>query len=657
MKYLFITFLYLISIPFNSFSQGKDRVIVDLKGQKWVTENKADKGVISLSAIPDVLTLLLPDEDFANYSIHIGPDSSKFTIGLNCTDDDCVKILLSDIRDKKIELRFVEGYLVGIGGRSIEKRKLPLVKGNLNLVILNKKTSEAAVVIAKKDDALENICDPKQQIDNQEEIEVQSALQRFHFLCYSLRQNPNDTCCATTILSPFDYRFLRPCLDNSGQAVTHKYRMVVDMSATVTPHGSPFTLLKMKKTKNYEYYKVKKALQPKAWREIVLTIIGKKDSVYKVSVTSGQNFMEYEKDFFEGLQALGTPKDLATTDSTVKTPTDPANAVPKEDKDKAAELKQKMTDLGNDLTTFNSTVYTYAGYSEDIYRAQLRCLQENMVMIFGFSKIPESGMDLGNELAGVVTKLDIEQYHRAFCIIIQSLKAKYEQAINLKNQYYVLSDVIRVPNEDEINIGIKTDKGTEILKERKFMVSGGFKIDFSTGFFHSGISASDFIVSPEAFRFKETRDTILPTGQDSVMYTGAIRDTSISVIQKNEKLSFGTGIYIHFYPRTGGAVNLGGAAGLILDNNGQVQFLLGGSLMFSAGKNRIALVGGYARGKEKRLSAENQKYYRVGGTNVFNSQNDLPKSFTGTNPTTFDKWKSSWFIGVTFNFASVPVGK
>jgi hypothetical protein len=141
------------------------------------------------------------------------------------------------------------------------------------------------------------------------------------------------------------------------------------------------------------------------------------------------------------------------------------------------------------------------------------------------------------------------------------------------------------------------------------------------------------------------------------MYNGGIRDTSISVIRKNEKLSFGTGIYLHFYPRTGCAINAGGAAGLILDNNGQVQFLLCLSLMFNAGKNRIALVGGYARGKEKRLSAENEIYYRTENQTYFNSRNDLPKSFTGTNPAAFDKWKSSWFFGVTFNFASLPSAK
>ncbi|MFT3677794.1 MAG: hypothetical protein QM781_18015 [Chitinophagaceae bacterium] len=665
-QFLVVAFL---AAALNSFGQNNQSITVDLSGKTWLSEFKADKG-IALSKLPSSITLVLPDTNFQGYKFRIGTDtfSKRFYVGLSCSGDTCINVQLNDIKDNKIVLHFTGGYLVGIGTRLLEpQRQITLEKDTLYMAIIPPVASKpgkpplpSGATEQQNTDEDKGICELT-KYPRQESLEGLSSFQMFYFLCSKVDTAKDGTHCYRTVASPFNYKFNIPCLNTRGAAVTHKYRLVYDVSDTYVPNGNPFTILKMKRKKGYEYYKVKKVMRPRAWREIVFSVIGAKDSIYKVSLTSNQNFMEYEKDFAEGLQKIATTAQkggAADTTSASGNITDSVKPIDKKPLDRARELKQQMDDLKKDLNSFNNVVFPTVDFSMESYQYELQCLKDNISRIFNIP-IPTSGKDLAKSLEDKVEVIGLTQYYQVFCAIIKQINAKYEEAINKKIRYYVVSDILRVPNEDEINISIKTKNGTDVLQERKYQVSGGFKIDFSTGFFHSGLSASDFVISSRQFRFKDTRDTILPTGADSVMYTGFIRDTSVSVIQKNKKLSFGTGIYIHFYPRTGGALNLGGAGGVIIDNNGQVQFLLGGSIMFKAGKNRVALVGGFARGKEKILSAENEQYYWRGSTSnsLLNSRHEVPQNFSGTNPATFDRWKSSWFVGLTFNFASVPAAK
>jgi len=567
-----------------------------------------------------------------------------------------VKLFLTDIKEKNIELKFSGEFLIGIGNRLLDKpKKIYLEKGKFYLKILEPKQTEIAQTPEKPSISTreKTICD-KLPDDAQEILKLEQAHALFNFLCR--RATPQDTLngCPINVQSNYNYKFLSPCLDSKGNALTSTYRLVYD----VRKMPEPFTILKLKKGKGYEYYTVKKRINPIAKRELVVTVIGEKDSTYIITSNSTQNFMEYEGDFAKALENISTAgaTPATKTDSTAKkdSTTKPA---PKDELQKARELKTKMYDLSRDLSEFNTVLFPTIDFSEDAYQRELSCLQKNIARIFNIP-IPKSGDQFADTLANQVEDIKVPyKYYQDFCTLIQEIKVKYDEAINKKVKYFVSSQEIYVPNEDEFELSIKTKNGVEILKPRTYQISGGFKIDFSTGFFHSGLSSSDFTTGSQFFRFKETRDTILASGKDSIIYTGDVRDTTLSVIRKNKRLSFGTGFYVHFYPRSGGAVNAGGSAGVILDNNGQVQFLLGGSLMFNVGKSRVAIVGGYARGREKTLSSENNQYYWNGGSTLINSKYDLPKNFSGTNPATYEKWKSSWFIGLTFNFVTVPVGK
>ena len=665
MKYFSAIILLLLLKP--AYCQENGTVTIDLSQKKWHIENSIGKNIVSLSQLPESVNILFPDNNFSAYKIQINPDTSKqkFWMGLGCNNDSCIKIMLADFTGNMITLRFTGDYLVGIGNRLLAKsKKIILEKGKLFIKIIPPAENMPSRGNEENNNQEPSICD-KTPEGTQEKLETDIIKKMYHFLCRKDTLIEKQRGCAVEVPCPFNLIFLPPCLDNTGNAITHKYRLVYDASARGSAgNAEPFTLLKVKrgrnkengfwtnigKKKTFEYYKVKDVIRPKARREMIFTIIGEKDTGYVVSMNSSQNFMEHENDFAKSLDAINPTK---TTDTVSHL--DSIQGTPPDFKAMAIVLKQKMEDLKTDLHTFNNVLFPTIDFSQEMYNSELLCLQKNIARIFEIS-IPKTGDQLSKSLEDKVVPLG-SRYFTVFCILIKEIEALYEEAISKKIRYYIVSEPLRVPNEDELTIHVKTTSGIEVLRERKFDISGGFKIDFSSGFFHSGLSATEFVVGTQLFRYKQTRDSILPSGQDSTIYTGTVGDTSITVIRQNRKLSFGTGFYVHFYPRIGGAVNLGGSAGIILDNNGQVQFLLGGSLMFNVGKNRIAIVGGYARGREKVLSTENEQYYWNGKDTYLDSRNDLPKNFTATNPATYDKWKSSWFVGLTFNFASFTVGK
>jgi len=129
----------------------------------------------------------------------------------------------------------------------------------------------------------------------------------------------------------------------------------------------------------------------------------------------------------------------------------------------------------------------------------------------------------------------------------------------------------------------------------------------------------------------------------------------MTVLHENKKLTYGTGVMAHFYTRSGTYVNGGGSIGVLV-NGSDMQWLVGGSLLFAVGKSRIAFSGGLAMGQHKVLSAENNQYLWDGKTRVFDSRYDLPAGYSGnSSPSTTDVWGKSWFAAITVNFASLTV--
>ena len=212
----------------------------------------------------------------------------------------------------------------------------------------------------------------------------------------------------------------------------------------------------------------------------------------------------------------------------------------------------------------------------------------------------------------------------------------------------------------------KTSKSSSYFFADTFMVSGGLKIDVSTGIFLNGQANNIYVLAPHPYQYKGRADTVITSsGQIDTIFTGKILDTTGYLIQKNKpKLSYSAGLLVHVYPRTGLPVNIGFATGITISNNNSspIQLMAGLSLMFKALGSRVSITGGIVYGPIKTISTVAEKYI-WNETNdpdkkLYESKHDLPSFYTGSSDIpTYDRWSHSWFVGVSYNFASTSVGK
>lgn len=653
MRFLLCFVLLLSSL----FSQGQDPSVLQLDLRDparayWYEARLLNNGVLNLPKLPGELHIILSNDEFASFRLMLDSTGKTkgSTLAFSCDDSTCTKLLLADIVNNTLVLHFSEGRLTGIGNRLLPSPiAVPITKNGVSLKLGQPGPAVAPGKAGKNNSSRETTLCDRLFTARQKTIPLDSLRKRYDFLCRRPDTTAGRRNCAPLEGSRFNYAFLPPCNDPQGNALTARYHVIYDFNKK----PEPLTYLEIKKKNGVEYYKVLKTLHPRANAELIVTVVGDKDTGYQVTTSGTQNFMEDEARFAGALEALGKPK----KDKPATNETQSQEKLEAKDSSiqKAQLYKGQLTDLQQDLITFNA-MYPSIDLVEKSYRAELRCLQENIAAIFDIA-VPATGAELATDLSKKIDDQVIDSsYYQDLCSLIRDIGLRYEEAVSKKPRYYPKSESVQVTNTDEFKIAVATTKGTPVF-ERTFNVKGGFKIDFSTGFFVSGLSSGDFILSNERFRYKSTRDTVLPTGRDSLIYNGNIGDTAYTVIRQNRNNSFGTGVYVHFYPRLGGWLDVGGSAGIILDNNAQVQLLFGASLLFKAGKNRVGLVFGLTRGREKALSKENEQYFVSETRALYESSRELPRPFTGSNPVTYDRWRTSCFVGLTFNFASVTIGK
>jgi hypothetical protein len=318
-------------------------------------------------------------------------------------------------------------------------------------------------------------------------------------------------------------------------------------------------------------------------------------------------------------------------------------------------FKAKLLGLDASLARFNQTYDTTIDLKEWEYQKALSCLRSKIDSIL---KIPAPSTDsmLSVYLTQKALTIVDSIYFKDFADRISDIRSEYAKAIKKKSTvglFYTQS--IKVPKADSLDITIKKVSGLGTPYQRSFAVSGGWKIDFSTGVFVNGIKDVTFSLGQHTFRYKATADTILPNGTDSIRYGGTTKDTTGNLIHSNSsKLSYTIGVLAHFYRRSAKDINWGGVTGVMLDNNSKLLFVGGGSIMIRAGKNRLALAAGAVVGQENQLTSINSQYTYNAKTEpdyqLYNSIYQVPRFYTGTNEiTTVTTWKISWFAGITYN--------
>ncbi len=325
-------------------------------------------------------------------------------------------------------------------------------------------------------------------------------------------------------------------------------------------------------------------------------------------------------------------------------------------------LKAKLLALFNSLQEFNNE-YSSIDFKEGCYKQGVLCLRNQIEKQLSFAPSDNSS-DLAQQLINLVKPVIDQKYYKDFNDLITLIQSQYQNAISKKSKYGIFYyPSVKVPNADSLNISIKKSNSSADPLSYSFATKGGLKIDFSTGVFISGLGSSSFVLGNHSFRYKVTNDTILPSGKDSITYTGLVRDTSGNLIHENRaKLNYNVGFLIHVYSRTGGKIDVGGAIGAMIDNNSKFLFAIGPSVMFKAGKSRISLVGGAIWGQENQLTSVSSQYKwdpkSQIDNNLYNSKYEVPRFYTGSNEiSTYTKGVWTWFVGFTFNFGSTTITK
>ncbi|RFS19482.1 hypothetical protein DVR12_22880 [Chitinophaga silvatica] len=363
---------------------------------------------------------------------------------------------------------------------------------------------------------------------------------------------------------------------------------------------------------------------------------------FSLAISYNDNFMDQAQLFtstFAGLLGNNASSEASKTD----------------DKDKKTTLQsakvsecsplEKFTVLRNDLKTY---------YMQKFKTEQLKLEEIERGLSFIRLRMADSVLKISNASEQAIIKrgqdlLDEQKTYTA------SLSAYLDMVNDAaywfgKISHYSFFDTrkIRIRNQDEINITLnKYRDGVLVTPQyealRTYKTSGGFKLDFSVGLFGSALMDLSYaaVTTPyiDTIRFRD------PSGAVRTDTMG-IDSTNRYKITKDGKGNFNIGpaVLMHFYWRTGIDINVGGTVGLSINQSGQPRYLLGGSLLLGRDSRWVISYGG-AFGTVKAL-----------GTGL--NEGDLVKSdkLNNNQVPLIDKWSSSWFFSVSFNFAGFSLG-
>jgi len=463
--------------------------------------------------------------------------------------------------------------------------------------------------------------------------------------------------CGEDIENAFDAEYLKNCYYNdriSGHAITPRYMVDYDQRT------GRITYLKLKNAKGREYLKIKKQLRPWANTEMQFRIVAKGGD-YKLLTQGGDYFMEYEAAFAQNIQNA-----KSDTSSESKSSGEKSNV--KKDSTKlvennSTELEIGLSSLQLALYELNNR-YPVNALIEGGYYRDLRCLRFGISQYFKIIILEDSlnvdgfTREAGRLADSLKLQVPVDEKKDSLDAVIQSIAAQYYTFISKQLfNYKVYHAQIQVPDQDFFDLSMRnvaTDKDAGILN-RHFRVSGGFKIDFSAGVFLTGLSVPEFVAQPHTYKYRPVTFLVDPvTGQVDTTFTGTLRDTTGNLIHtKNPRMNYAAGFLLHAYTRSGIFANCGITTGLLVNNDG-FQMLLGGSTLFNIRKSRIAFSGGMAIGKQKTLSptVENSVWK---DSYVEGMIDNLPPFFAGSDVPYFEKWRTSWYFGLTYNFNSVAI--
>ncbi len=212
--------------------------------------------------------------------------------------------------------------------------------------------------------------------------------------------------------------------------------------------------------------------------------------------------------------------------------------------------------------------------------------------------------------------------------------AKAESIVPKKDNLPIFD--IQVPNSDIASIKVVIKKDKEKIVNQiplSFYNKAGYKIDFSTGFFYTGLQDAEY----------KAVNKLSSTGP----FTGI--DSVYQIKQKqNGKGKIAIGLLAHYYTRWFKYFNLAASGGFSYQaDNRIINFMLGTSALFGS-QQRFILSFGTAFGKVKELD-----------TNFFTTDKDYHKSIVNdkTELPITERLKTSLFFGVSYNLGTINNSK
>lgn len=203
----------------------------------------------------------------------------------------------------------------------------------------------------------------------------------------------------------------------------------------------------------------------------------------------------------------------------------------------------------------------------------------------------------------------IEKAQAGLTLYSKILRAKFE----------IFTDAEQITDDEmELTPKLKNAKGKVVhsFKPLKIISYGGWKVNFSTGYFLSFI------------------------GDDQYGWVKDSGGSTIGIIATNkDKITHALGGLMHVYSRWQHGPQVGMSFGLSLSTNQNLGFYAGPSVFFLE-KNRLVVTTGCSLIKVKQLNEANVT--NVNGAYLFNSSTDTEIKYDSV-------YKGAFFVGVSYN--------
>ncbi len=376
-----------------------------------------------------------------------------------------------------------------------------------------------------------------------------------------------------------------------------------------------------------EYYKWKKSMwyTPPVGTQFKVELMNYStaDSI-NLSFAYRDNFLEDEANFKALLQSANSssaPKDTTKKDTALKNPNNTQSYKPD-------ETANNLLILRNDLSYYND----HFNYNSSTMGKHLQNLRY-------INKVIQDKFEIS--LDSLIRKYKVKQdTDDELNILMKQIEKLYFRISNYRTYSFLAQ---KLKNYDYLDMTFKDNKGNEINKE-EMRLWGGFKIDFSSGIFLTGLKDDNYVFTDSTVRYRPFGDT--STSLNS------LRDTTgkIAIKENSGKQKIAFGILMHAYPRISSNYNVALTVGLAVNTQTEVNVLLGGSLLLGSTR-RLVLTYGVMWGKVNRLSnTVKTGLNRSDASNIYSA----PIFYNTTNnlvPMVSDTYHS-WFFGISYNFSS-----